>query len=646
MKHLSIRRIRTLILLLFISIVLILTFSALSNKDSVGNDASIADTFGNSKDLKNELDLNNDNEAAEDDLNNVEDDFTKEMNKDANDDIDNVVDNNTNMDSVGKEEKENFEDNDNNFDDINLNDEEKDSNNKDDDDNNTKDNSLEDEKDANVDNNIDDDNNIDNDNNIDDDNNIDIDDDKNGDNNIDTDDDKNGDNNIDIGDDKNGDNNEEDANGIDENNAEVAIIDDKDTDKTLIETNNNQNDDDKKEGSDSNKDDDKKKNDDSSDDSSDDEKGKKKGKGKGKGKDKGKDKDKEKSKEKDKGKDKDKEEEEEEEEEKNEPKKKVGVEFKLYHRGTNYVDGDDPEGKDCPVAWKWVSSQSESDIIALNVLDNLADINRVENFSYDKSRQKLLLMSMESTSNYKAMITKKNYFDYTIDYRLDSDVPIPYTYDFFNFSKPALPIKEKGKNGRGLAAVFISNCGATNKRLEFLNELMEHTKIDSFGMCSHNKDPYEEDADQSSWNTKMNTIRKYKFTLAFENSNDRDYVTEKFFQPLEAGSVPVFYGTSNIADFAPPHSYINAMDFGNAKELAEYLEYLDKNDKEYEGYLEWKKKAATGDFGENLNHLVEIRKYNSICQLLQRIKNMWINPYLTKWDRKDVPKNERACRLC
>jgi len=316
--------------------------------------------------------------------------------------------------------------------------------------------------------------------------------------------------------------------------------------------------------------------------------------------------------------------------------------FKLYHSGSNYRDGDDPQGLECPVPWTWTDNESESDIIVMNVLDNLGDIIRIENYDYDKDRQKLLLMSMESTSNYPYMIAKKKAFDYFIDYRLDSDVPIPYTYGFFDFSKLPVPTKQKGLGGRGLAAVFISNCSARNKRLEYLKELMKYTKIDSFGMCAHNSEVFEEDEDANSWKTKMNTIRKYKFTIAFENSNDRDYVTEKFFQPLEAGSVPVFYGTSNIADFAPPHSYIDANDFESPKELAEYLEFLDKNDREYEEYLAWKK---TG-FGENLSHLIEIRKLNSICQLLQRIKGLWINPYLTIWDRDDIPKNERACGLC
>lgn len=34
---------------------------------------------------------------------------------------------------------------------------------------------------------------------------------------------------------------------------------------------------------------------------------------------------------------------------------------------------------------------------------------------------------------------------------------------------------------------------------------------------------------------KVETLKGYKFSLAFENSNEEDYVTEKFFQSLVAG---------------------------------------------------------------------------------------------------------------
>ena len=33
----------------------------------------------------------------------------------------------------------------------------------------------------------------------------------------------------------------------------------------------------------------------------------------------------------------------------------------------------------------------------------------------------------------------------------------------------------------------------------------------------------------------MEALKHYKFSLAFENSNEEDYVTEKFFQSLVAG---------------------------------------------------------------------------------------------------------------
>jgi len=323
---------------------------------------------------------------------------------------------------------------------------------------------------------------------------------------------------------------------------------------------------------------------------------------------------------------------------------KKEVDYKIYYKGKNYHYKEDPEGKNCPFSWKYVNNVKESDIINLNVLDNLKEINNIENFKYDKNRQKLILTSMESIVRYRVMITKRKYFDYSLEYHLDSDVPI--TYVPFHFEKSPISVKEKIKGNKAIAAVFISNC-QSKERLIYIKELMNYVKIDSYGKCLHNKDERKEDKGKDQYETKLNIIRKYKFTLAFENSVDRDYVTEKFFQPLIEGSVPVYYGAQNIADFAPDkYSYIDVRKFKNPNELAKYLIYLDKNDKEYEKYLEWKKKAKEGDLGENLKRLMEIKKLNPICLLLQRINNIWINPFLTEWDRKDISKTERACLLC
>jgi len=76
---------------------------------------------------------------------------------------------------------------------------------------------------------------------------------------------------------------------------------------------------------------------------------------------------------------------------------------------------------------------------------------------------------------------------------------------------------------------------------------------------------------------------------SFENSFCRDYVTEKFFKVLEYDIVPVVLGKGNYSKIAPAKSYIDAQDFETPQKLAEYLEYLDKNETAYAEYFEWKK---------------------------------------------------------
>ncbi|MBV9405934.1 MAG: hypothetical protein JO211_11355, partial [Acidobacteriaceae bacterium] len=70
-----------------------------------------------------------------------------------------------------------------------------------------------------------------------------------------------------------------------------------------------------------------------------------------------------------------------------------------------------------------------------------------------------------------------------------------------------------------------------------------------------------------------------------------------FFQPLIVGSVPVYRGAPNVDEFAPGQScFINAAQFRNPAELAKYLNYLDQHEREYESYLEWKRKPLLPAF--------------------------------------------------
>jgi glycosyl transferase family 10 (putative fucosyltransferase) len=87
----------------------------------------------------------------------------------------------------------------------------------------------------------------------------------------------------------------------------------------------------------------------------------------------------------------------------------------------------------------------------------------------------------------------------------------------------AIEFKKKEK----FALVIVSNCKSKN-RMEVINELQKHIPLDVFGKCGKPlPDCGRYDANRTKCTQKFG--KQYKFYLAFENSNCRHYITEKFF---------------------------------------------------------------------------------------------------------------------
>lgn len=83
----------------------------------------------------------------------------------------------------------------------------------------------------------------------------------------------------------------------------------------------------------------------------------------------------------------------------------------------------------------------------------------------------------------------------------------------------------------------------------------------------------------------------YKFYLSFENSNCKDYITEKFFDNgLQNNVIPIVMGArkQDYLATAPPNSFIHVDDFSSPKELAQYLHLLAQNETMYLSYFQWK----------------------------------------------------------
>jgi hypothetical protein len=63
--------------------------------------------------------------------------------------------------------------------------------------------------------------------------------------------------------------------------------------------------------------------------------------------------------------------------------------------------------------------------------------------------------------------------------------------------------------------------------------------------------------------SKYEVLSKYRFCLCFENMEMSGYVTEKIFDCLYAGAIPVYLGASDIEALVPPDAFIDARKFSS-----------------------------------------------------------------------------------
>jgi alpha-1,3-fucosyltransferase 10 len=139
---------------------------------------------------------------------------------------------------------------------------------------------------------------------------------------------------------------------------------------------------------------------------------------------------------------------------------------------------------------------------------------------------------------------------------------------------------------------------------------MRRIHVDSYGRFMRTR---ELPCPDQGPKTKLAVIGHYKFCLALENAIEDDYVTEKFFEPLLAGTVPIYRGAPNVAQFAPgERCYIDANAFRNERELADYLIELDRNAAAYASFLAWREKPLLPGF-ERLLDAVSVGAFERLA---------------------------------
>lgn len=88
---------------------------------------------------------------------------------------------------------------------------------------------------------------------------------------------------------------------------------------------------------------------------------------------------------------------------------------------------------------------------------------------------------------------------------------------------------------------FLSRHDYFGDRLYFYNEISQEGKVDCDGDFMHNNN----DLKIKYNDNKFDYLKNYKFNLCPENSNYPGYCTEKVFEAIKCGCVPIYWGSDN-----------------------------------------------------------------------------------------------------
>ncbi|XP_068749382.1 3-galactosyl-N-acetylglucosaminide 4-alpha-L-fucosyltransferase FUT3-like [Montipora capricornis] len=233
-----------------------------------------------------------------------------------------------------------------------------------------------------------------------------------------------------------------------------------------------------------------------------------------------------------------------------------------------------------------------SDAVVFHGRD-LPSVSHMKNIEKRKpSKQRWVFYVLESPINTHLHFASLNgLFNWTMTYRIDSDIFLPYGYYTRSRLNPDEISSETTNyaDGKDKLAVWISShCGTLRDKV--VRKLLKYIEIDIFGSCARQFNQHEPCRKSSPECTKK--LQRYKFYFAFENSFCVDYITEKYWDiPLNQNIVPVVMGGASYENeqLAVPGSFINVANFDSVEALANYLLYLNTNNTAYNEYFWWKK---------------------------------------------------------
>lgn len=159
-------------------------------------------------------------------------------------------------------------------------------------------------------------------------------------------------------------------------------------------------------------------------------------------------------------------------------------------------------------------------------------------------------------------------FDYSSYKGKNLRYPLYVMYGFspnlLEKKNPDLILKEKDH----FCNMIVSNA-FSKKRIDFFHLLNAQKRVDSGGRVLNNINGPVKD--------KMEFIKNYRFTMAFENSSYPGYVTEKIFEPMKVNSIPIYWGSEKVVEEFNEKSFINVHAYNRLSDAVHAVLEIENN---------------------------------------------------------------------
>ena len=119
----------------------------------------------------------------------------------------------------------------------------------------------------------------------------------------------------------------------------------------------------------------------------------------------------------------------------------------------------------------------------------------------------------------------------------------------------------------GFCGFVCSNNHSSPERNQFFDCLSAYKHVASGGRFRNNVGGPVAD--------KLEFLKGFRFSIAFENCSHPGYATEKIVQAFGAGNIPIYWGDPQIAETFNPESFVNCHDYGSWDEVVEAVRAID-----------------------------------------------------------------------